>query len=179
MGVASSMLREKSKVFWNIPMIFATVGHKEFERLTKTIDGIANNSDEEFILQIGYRAKYLPQNASYFDFVSRSEIDNYFERASLLISHCTVSSILYAKMYGKPLITIPRLSCFGEAIDDHQVDFAREMQKGGVVDGLFIIHDINELEQTIKEARDTKVTYAPSGGRKALIEGIRQFINDI
>lgn len=159
-------------------MIFVTVGHKEFERLTKTIDGIANNSDEEFILQIGYRAKYLPQNASYFDFVSRSEIDNYFKRAGLLISHCTVSSILYAKMYGRPLIAIPRLSCFGEAIDDHQTDFAREIQKVNIIDGLFVIYDINKLEQTIKMARNAKVTYALSENRKALIEGIKKFINN-
>ena len=82
-------------------------------------------------------------------------------------------------MYGKPLISVPRLSRFGEAIDDHQVDFAREIRKDGIVEGLFIVQDISELEQTIRQARDTKVTYEPSGGRRALIEGIRQFINGI
>ena len=179
MQVTPSVLREESKVFWDSSMIFATVGHKEFERLTKALDGIAKNSDEEFILQLGYRAKYLPQNASYCDCVGRLEIEDYFTRASLLISHCTVSSILYAEMYGKPLISVPRLSRFGEAIDDHQVDFAREIRKDGIVEGLFIVQDISELEQTIRQARDTKVTYEPSGGRRALIEGIRQFINGI
>jgi len=160
-------------------MILVTVGHKEFDRLIRAMDLIAKTSNEKIIMQIGYKPHYLPQNAEYFSFVKRTDMDDYFNRSEVIISHCSVSSVVYAKMHGKPLITIPRLSCFGEAIDDHQVDFAREMQKGGVVDGLFIIHDINELEQTIKEARDTKVTYAPSGGRKALIEGIRQFINDI
>lgn len=160
-------------------MIFTTVGHKEFERLIKAVDGIAGKTDEEFILQIGYRAKFLPQNASYFDFVGRSEIETFFEKASLLISHCTVSSILYAEMYGKPLISVPRLSRFGEAIDDHQVDFAREIQKNGAVGGLTIVNDVSELESTIKKVKNTKVTYTPSGGRKALIEGIRQFINNI
>ncbi len=160
-------------------MILVTVGHKEFDRLIRAMDLVAKTGNEEIIMQIGHKPHYLPQNGKYFSFVKRTEMDDYFNRSEVIISHCSVSSILYAKMYGKPLVTIPRLSCLGEVIDDHQVDFAREMQKGGIVDGLFIIHDIDELEQTIKEARDTKVTYAPSGNRKALIEGIRQFVNNI
>ena len=160
-------------------MILVTVGHKEFDRLIRAMDLVAGTHSEKIIMQIGYKPHYLPQNAKYFSFVKRTEMDDYFNRSEVIVSHCSVSSILYAKMYGKPLVTIPRLSCFGEVIDDHQIDFARELQKGGAIDGIFIIHDANELEQTIEKARGAKVTCATSGGRKALIEGIRQFISDI
>ena len=160
-------------------MILVTVGHIEFRRLICAMDLVAKTSNEEIVMQIGYKPHYLPQNAKYFDFVNRTEMSDYFSRSEVIISHCSVSSVLYAKTYGKPLIAVPRLSRFGEAIDDHQVEFAREIQKGGEANGVFIIHEISELEQTIEEAMDAKVAYAFSGSRKTLIEGIKQFIDDI
>lgn len=159
-------------------MILVTVGHIEFQRLTRAMDLVAKTSNEEIVMQIGYKPHYLPQNAKYFDFVDRTEMSDYFSRSEVIISHCSVSSILYAVNLHKPLVAVPRMSRNKEHMDDHQLDLARELEKGSVIDGLFIIYDISKLEETIKVAKNAEVACTLSESKKALIEGIKQFIND-
>lgn len=156
-------------------MIFVTVGHKEFDRLIRAADLIAETSNEEIIMQIGYKPCFLPQNAEYFNFVKRADMDDYFNRAEVIISHCSVSSILYAKTHCKPIIAMPRLSRFGEAIDDHQTDFAREIEHEKM-DGIRVVCEIEELKQAVLEFQNYTVIPQTIKEPGRIIETIRNFV---
>lgn len=156
-------------------MILVTVGHKEFDRLIRAMDLIAKTSNEKIIMQIGYKPHFLPQNAEYFGFVKRKDMDDYFNRSEVIISHCSVSSILHARMHGKPLIVIPRLSCFGEAIDDHQTDFAKKIEHKNVSD-IKVVYEIEGLKQAILEFQNFAAVPHNLHGPSEIIETIKKFV---
>ncbi len=130
-------------------MIFVPIGMhtKGFDRLVKKMDEIAGNIDEEVIIQTG-GTSFKPQNAKWFDFTTEEEIKGFCRKASVVVTHAAMS-ILDAWEQGKPVVVVPRLKKYGEVIDDHQLDFAKELEKEGRV---VAIYDVNMLEDALKRA---------------------------
>jgi UDP-N-acetylglucosamine transferase subunit ALG13 len=159
-------------------MIFVTVGHKGFDRLIRASDTLSERGEEKIIMQIGYKPHFIPQNSEYFEFVNRRAMDGYFERAEVIISHCSVSSILSAAFFCKPLILVPRLRSYKEIVDDHQVDFAKELEKSNRNNGLFILYDTVKLKEMIRLAKNTQASYVFSKNKQAIVESIRDFLKD-
>ena len=52
--------------------------------------------------------------------------------ADLVIAHAGIGAAVLALDAGKVPILVPRLKAFGEAVDDHQVDVARELARRGL-----------------------------------------------
>ena len=130
-------------------MIFVTIGMhtKGFDRLVKKMDEIAGSIDEEVIIQTG-GTNFEPKNAKWFDFTTEEEIKVLCRKASVVVTHAAMS-ILDAWEQGKPVVVVPRLKKYGEVIDNHQLDFARELEKEGRV---VAIYDVNMLEDALKRA---------------------------
>jgi len=130
-------------------LIFVTIGMhtKGFDRLVKKMDEIAGNIDEEVIIQTG-GTNFEPKNAKWFDFTTEEEIKVLCRKASVVVTHAAMS-ILDAWGQGKPAVVVPRLKIYNEVIDDHQVDFARELEKEGKV---IAVYDIDMLEEALKKA---------------------------
>ena len=130
-------------------MFFVTIGMhtKGFDRLVKKMDEIAGNIDEEVIIQTG-GTSFKPQNAKWFDFTTEEEIKELCRKASVVVTHAAMS-ILDAWEQGKPVVVVPRLKKYGEVIDDHQLDFAKELEKESRV---VVIYDVNMLEDALKRA---------------------------
>jgi UDP-N-acetylglucosamine transferase subunit ALG13 len=53
--------------------------------------------------------------------------------ARAVVTHAGVGSVLTAFSAGKRPIVVPRLASLGEAIDDHQLVFARRLFQAGLV----------------------------------------------
>jgi len=130
-------------------LIFVTIGMhtKGFDRLVKKMDEIAGSIDEEVIIQTG-GTSFNPQNAKWFDFATEEEIKELCRKASVVVTHAAMS-ILDGWEQGKPVVVVPRLKKHGEVIDDHQLDFAKELEKEGRV---VAIYDVNMLEDALKRA---------------------------
>ena len=130
-------------------MIFVTIGMhtKGFDRLAKKMDEIAGSIDEDVIIQTG-GTSFKPQNAKWFDFTTEEEIKVLCRKASVVVTHAAMS-ILNAWEQEKPVVVVPRLKVYNEAIDNHQLDFARELEKEGRV---VAIYDVNMLEDALKRA---------------------------
>lgn len=120
---------------------------KGFDRLVKKMDEIAGSIDEEVIIQTG-GTSFTPQNARWFDFTTEEEIKVLCRKASVVVTHAAMS-ILDAWEHGKPVVVVPRLKIYNEVIDDHQVDFARELEKEGKV---VAVYDIDKLKEVLKRA---------------------------
>lgn len=161
-------------------MIFVTVGHKEFDRLIKKMDEIANEISDEVVAQVGDRPNYLPKKMNYFRYVTRNEVDDYFQKSDLIISHCSNGSIIRAINYSKPLIMVPRFSSLGEHIDDHQVEFAKTLIEQKSIKGIRFVFDISMLKDIIEEVfKNRGNVYCVSEDRKSLINTIYSFISDL
>jgi beta-1,4-N-acetylglucosaminyltransferase len=113
-------------------MILVTVGLHEqpFERLVLAADGMAACTSEPVIIQRGV-ACHVPEYAAWFDAVPACQMACLVGQARVLVSHAGAGSILAAFQAHLPLILVPRLRCWGEAIDDHQLQLAVALAQQG------------------------------------------------
>ena len=77
-------------------MILITLGtqDKEFTRILKKVDELITKKviKEEVVVQAGY-TKYKSKNMKIFDYVSKTELEKYIEKASFVITHAGVGTI--------------------------------------------------------------------------------------
>jgi UDP-N-acetylglucosamine transferase subunit ALG13 len=124
-------------------MILVVVGlHKQgFKRLIEKMDEISPNVDDEIIMQIGH-TNFIPKNVKYFKFKSNEEIMNLYMSSDIVITHGGVGSIMTALKYGKKVISVPRLSKYGEHKNDHQLDIVDMFSKKGLIK---VVYDVDDL----------------------------------
>jgi len=144
-----------------------------FDRLIKEMDKIAGRVDEEVIIQIG-ETTYEPKSARYFRFASNEEIDRLYEDARVVVCHAGVGSILTALEHGKPVIAVPRRKKYGEHVDDHQVEIARELEKEGRI---LAVYDVNELEDALHTISANPVHVGSN--RMRLVNALKEYIESI
>jgi UDP-N-acetylglucosamine transferase subunit ALG13 len=113
-------------------MIFVTVGTNEaaFDRLVQAVADL--RLDEELVVQRGSSSVDC-QGPLVHDFLSFEEMTGYVQRARVVVCHAGVGSVLLALSNGKRPIVVPRRKELGEAVDDHQVLFARRFADEGLV----------------------------------------------
>lgn len=111
-------------------MIFVVIGSTPlaFDRLIKAVDLIAKERiiSESFLLQIG-QSTYRPKYCSWVNYLSFRETFQKIKQARLIISHAGAGTFLLCSDLGKRPILVPRQKIYGEAVDDHQVLFAKRM----------------------------------------------------
>ncbi len=140
-------------------MIFVTVGTNEapFDRLLRAIDVLG--LDEELVVQCG-SSEVRPQNARCLDFLSFEEVRDHVRQARAVIAHAGVGTVLTTLGIGKKPIVVPRLHRYREAVDDHQVHFARRLHDEGLV-------------QLVLDPTDLPDALAYEGGRELTDAGVR------
>lgn len=113
-------------------MIFVTVGTNEarFDRLVEAIAAV--DLDEQVVVQRG-ASNVCPANAQVHDFLPFETLVDFVRSSRAVVSHAGVGSIIVALANGRRPIVVPRLKEFGEAVDDHQLVFARRFEAQGLV----------------------------------------------
>ena len=131
-------------------MIFVTVGNSNlgFERLIKSMDNLARALPYPVVMQIG-STQYTPKNAEWFRYCDHDTIIEYFKKSQVIVTHAGAGTILDIILLGKKPVVVPRLSKFGEVIDDHQLEITRTLSEMGLV---FPVYTINDLANVIIEA---------------------------
>ncbi len=123
-------------------MIFVTIGTSEpFDRLLDAIPV----GPERLVVQAG-RSRVRPEGAEIVDFIAFDEVDRLMREARVIVMHAGVGSVLTAVRNGKCPLVVPRLAGHGEAVDDHQVEFARRLDGLGFVR---LIEDPRDLASAI------------------------------
>lgn len=139
-------------------MIFVTVGTHEqpFNRLIEEVDRLKGEGiiEEEVIIQRGY-STYVPKYCKYYDLISYEEMDKYIHDANIVITHGGPASFLAPISIGKIPIVVPRQKVYNEHVNDHQLEFSRELVKRGF--SIILIENINELGKTILDFNSTKL----------------------
>ncbi len=159
-------------------MIFVTVGSQKFQfnRLLKEIDELIENKviNEEVFAQIGV-SDYKPQNYKYKEFVTQDEFNKYLDEARLIITHAGTGIIVNAIKKGKKVIGIPRLSKFGEHVDDHQIQLLNEFANMNLIETCI---DEKELKEKIQQI-DNKEFKKYDSNNENFIKDIKEYIRKI
>jgi len=141
-------------------MIFVTVGtdHHPFERLIKEVDRLKEKEfiQEDVFIQKG-SASYTPRSCHYNNIIPFTKLLDKLHKARIAITHGGPGSIMPLLYQGKIPVVVPRQKKFGEAVDDHQVSFARKLEREGRILAVFNIEDLktkienyNTLAQNLK-----------------------------
>ena len=141
---------------------------KGFDRLLKKMDEIASTSGEEVVMQVGHTS-FKPINAKWFDFTTEADIKEWCKKARVVVTQPAMS-ILDAQEQGVPVVVVPRLKRYHEVIDDHQLDFAKHLEKEGKV---IAVYDVDKLEEALKTVDLTPPELARD---KRLVNALKKYI---
>jgi len=159
-------------------MIFLTVGTYPlpFERLVKATDTMITKGfiEEEVFAQIGV-CNYKPQNMEYVEMLQKEVFDDYFEKASAVISHAGIGTITMALDNNKPLLVMPRLKKHGEVVNNHQVANAKRFEEFGHI---LVAYDIEDLPNGIRKLKNF-IPQKRKANPEAVADRIRRFLNSL
>lgn len=131
-------------------MIFVTLGTHEqpFNRLVQEIDNLKRDGiiTEDVIIQTGY-STYEPKYCQWDKLIPYKQMIKNVEDARIVITHGGPASFIMPLQIGKTPIVVPRQKKFDEHVNDHQVEFARNVaQRMGTI---IPVEDIETLGDII------------------------------
>ena len=136
-------------------MIFVTVGTHEqpFNRLVQEIDNLKRDGiiTEDVIMQTGY-STYEPKYCKWDKLIPYKQMVKNVEDARIVITHGGPASFIMPLQIGKTPIVVPRQHKFDEHINDHQVEFARNVAER--IGTIIPVEDIEQLGKIITDYDD-------------------------
>jgi UDP-N-acetylglucosamine transferase subunit ALG13 len=131
-------------------MIFVTVGthEQQFNRLIKFIDELKRDKVivEDVIMQTGF-CTYKPKYCEWHKLISYKDMEKNVRDARIVITHGGPASFIMPLQIGKVPIVVPRQETFHEHVNNHQVDFAEQIEKR--MGTIIPIYNIEDLKDTI------------------------------
>lgn len=137
-------------------MIFVTVGthEQQFNRLIKEVDSLKEQGKikEDVVIQTGY-STYEPKYCQHQKIFPYEEMQRYIAEASIVITHGGPSSFIAPLQIKKIPVVVPRQRKFDEHVNDHQVEFVKEVSErfGNIIP----VYEIGTLEETIDNYQET------------------------
>ena len=131
-------------------MIFVTVGTHEqpFNRLVKKIDELKRDGviTEEVIIQTGF-STYEPKYCKWSKLIPYQQMLKNVEDARIVITHGGPASFIMPLQLGKTPIVVPCQQQFNEHVNNHQVEFARNVaERMGTI---IPVEDVDKLKDLI------------------------------
>lgn len=136
-------------------MIFVTVGTHEqpFNRLVEYMDNWASEHEEAVVIQTGY-STYEPKSAQWSKLYSYQKMVELVKEARIVITHGGPSSFLMPLQINKIPIVVPRQYKYGEHVNDHQLNFVKEVEnRNGTI---LVVENVNNLGKLIDEYVETR-----------------------
>jgi UDP-N-acetylglucosamine transferase subunit ALG13 len=139
--------------------IFLTVGSSDykFDRMIRDVDKIAKKINIPIFAQIG-NSDYIPKNFKYKRYLTIDQIDHEFKTSKYVISHAGTGSIVDALTNKCKIMVIPRYKQFGEHIDDHQIEIARELDSKKIIVACYKNEDIIRKFKLLKSTKKLNIT---------------------
>lgn len=111
-------------------MVFVTVGTHEqpFNRLIQKIDQLKKDGiiEDDVFIQTGF-STYEPKYCQWSKLIAYQDMIQYVEDARIVITHGGPASFIMPLQIGKIPIVVPRQKRFGEHVNDHQIEFVRNV----------------------------------------------------
>lgn len=137
-------------------MILILLGTQDnsFHRLLEEVQKLINENviTEKVIVQAG-RTKYESKDMEIYSLMPEEKLAELMKKSDLVITHGGVGSIVMALKMGKKVIAVPRLSEFGEHINDHQTQIIDSFNSQEFLIG---ITELKDLEEALKRSKEFK-----------------------
>ncbi len=114
---------------------FVSVGNatQPFPRLLDAVAAIAARLPQPVIIQYGAAKGFIAPLCECVDYLGMEAFECYVVAAKVLILHAGAGSVINAIRAGKVPVVVPRLSLHHEHVDDHQLEFALELERAGKI----------------------------------------------
>ena len=148
-------------------MILVTLGtqKQQFTRILEYIE--QSNLCDEIIVQAGF-TKFESTKMKIFDFIDYDKMNEYLNKADLIITHAGTGSIVSALKKNKKVIACARLAKYLEHVDNHQEEILDVFYEEGYI---LKIDDTLDLDEVIEKSK----TFKP----KKFISNTRNFIQKL
>ena len=134
-------------------MIFVALGTQKFQmnRLLEALDQLKQQKviQEEIYAQTGC-STYQPLTYSGSSFLNGNDFLQKIWESEIVITHSGVGTIMKALNADKKVIVVPRLSEYGEHVDNHQVQIAEAFSSMNLI---FMCMNLKELPELLKKIR--------------------------
>lgn len=159
-------------------MIFCTVGTHEqpFDRLLRALDAYAAAAGEECFCQVGY-SSYEPAHCRWERMLPYARMSEFFDMADVVVCHGAPATFIEALRRGKVPVVAPRLSRYGEHVNDHQEAFVRLFAErfGGIVP----LYDVAGLPGAVREARSVSGAAALRSNTEEFCRGLEELVEGL
>lgn len=156
-------------------MILVLLGtqNNSFHRLLEEVDKNIKDGTikEEVIVQSGY-TKFQSHRMRIIDLMSKEQLAEFQEEATLIITHGGVGSIVSSIEKGKKVIAVPRMHEYGEHVNNHQKEIVEDFNNKGYIIGIKKVEDLKDA--IIKSKTFQPVKYQPNN--KRMLKIIEDFI---
>ncbi len=112
------------------------------------MDEIAPRLDMPVFAQTAGGA-FRPRNIEWCDMMDPQAFEALAARASLLVAHAGIGSVLMAQKHRKPIIIFPRRASLGEHRNDHQLATCTALENRK---GVHVAHSPDDLERYVRQA---------------------------
>ena len=154
-------------------MIFVTVGRgMPFDRLVKAVDKLAPTLGEEVFIQFG-SSNYKPVNAQCKDFLPFQDAEAMMKKASIIIAHVGIGTIIAVGRIGKPLILVPRWVKGEHFKFDRQAELAKALEGRP---GVEVVYDMEKLAGAIKRLKEHPAVLKIDSPGEGIIGAIDEFL---
>ena len=151
-------------------MIFITVGTQlKFPRLMEWVSIAAQKTGKQFVAQTAdysFESKFLVHEP----FLSASTMNDYMQKADLVIGHTGIGTILSAMRHEKILITVPRAFALGEHRNDHQMATAGKMEGRT---GCYVVYDLEKFMQLMYAGNLQRMQNTSNSSSSKLISSVQ------
>ena len=129
---------------------FVSVGNatQPFRRLLDGVLAISRDLPQPVFVQSG-STPFHAEVCESVPFLNMNEFQSQVCRSKLLIMHAGAGSLITAVRAGKVPVVMARRACYGEHVDDHQVEFARELDRAGRI---VVANEPVDLLSAVREA---------------------------
>lgn len=126
-------------------MIFVTLGSQkfQFDRLLQKLDALIEDGTitEPIFAQTGH-STYVPKHFDATAFMDRDTFSENMAKADMVITHAGTGAIIGAVKQGKKTIAVPRLSQYGEHVDDHQLQIVEQFTDMHLLEPCWNVDDL-------------------------------------
>lgn len=158
-------------------MILVLLGtqNNSFHRLLEEVDKNIKDGTikEEVIVQSGY-TKFQSHRMRIIDLMSKEQLAEFQEEATLIITHGGVGSIVSSIEKGKKVIAVPRMHEYGEHVNNHQKEIVEDFNDKGYIIGIENVEDLKGA--IIKSKTFEPVKYQPNNQK--MLKIIENFIEN-
>lgn len=163
-------------------MIFVTVGTHEqpFDRLLKCIDKMVEERriNDKVIIQKGY-TDYEPKHCESYKLISYDDMQKYIKEADIIVTHGGPASFIAPLVIGKIPIVVPRRKDYNEHVNNHQLEFSKEVEKR--MGNIIVAETDEEIEDAIINYKEKikKINNLNSSNNKRFNEALIKEIESI